>query len=281
MNIVRESHKRSTSKQRYETAKQIEVFMSDLPSSFLHKYAETKPLIAELRRLQNKAHLYGRCLKARFGGGGGNPLLREWKSKKICDFEYRWIDGDISFLQTVFAIIQNGWDYIEPELKQSIIDYPNSETALFFEVLKEEFDGEFLQKINGLKLTAKQIEADAKLVRDICNGCRAELTEQEFKQRKEQNKKKGDTLLPGSWISTIHNICVKYANHDPALKRKLEDLDRIYADLADMVAKTCREERSDNPPKLIKSVKWKDGLLYEGVKGGFRPVTNLYQSISQ
>jgi hypothetical protein len=273
--------KPNTSKQRYETAKQIEVFMSDLPSSFLHKYATTKSLIAELRRLQDKAHLYGRCLKARFGGGGGNPLLRAWKSKEICDFEYKWIDRDISFLQALFILIQNGWDYIEPELKQSIIDYPNSETKLFFEVLKEEFDGEFLQKVNGFKLTAKQIEADAKLVENICNGHRADLTEEELKQRKEQNKKKGDTLLPNTWIVTILNICWKYANHDPVLKGKLEDLDRIYAELAGMVVVTSRKERSDDPPKIIRSVKWKNGLLYEGVKGGFRPVTNLYQTISQ
>jgi hypothetical protein len=281
MNIVRKSHKPNTSKTRYETAKQIEAFISDLPSNFLHKYAKTKPLIAELRRLQNRSHLYGQCLKARFGSGGGNPLLRVWKSKKICDFEYRWIDGEISFLQALFTLIQNGWDYIEPELKQSIIDYPNSEITLFFEVLKEDFDSEFLQAVNGFKLSAKQIEADAKLVEDICNGNRANLTEQELKQRKEQNKKKGDTLLPNGWITTILNICLKYADHDPVLKSKLEDLDRIYAELADLVIKASRKERDDNPPKIIRGVKWKDELLYEGVKGGFRPVTNLYQTISQ
>lgn len=277
----RKSTRPSTSKQQREVAKQIEPFMSDLPSAFLYKYAKTQPLIVEWRRAQNKARFYGLCLKARFGGGGGNPLFRAWKNKEICDFEYKFIDADLTWLSALFTTIQSGWDYIEVELQKSFIDYPDNELSMFFEILREEFDNDFQDKVKGFKLPLKSLEADAKSVQEICSGDRPDLTENEWRAFKKEKYKSGETLSQSGWLTPVLNICWQHTEKDEVLKNKLEELDRIYGQIANMVVVAIRQERSPNPPKILHSTKWEDGILHEGVKGGYRTVTKFNQSISQ
>lgn len=222
------------------------------------------------------AQYLGKNLKARFGGGGGNPAYQAWKAGKIDELDYKFMTSIVDYHEALFALIHLGWGYIEEELR-CLDERPKSETSFYFEILREMYDGVFRQCVKGHKLTIKMYEDEAKL---FCNGVAKlastpnprwilTLTPGQRQKLKLQNARKPQSF----WLLLALRICYQNSQQDDSLKRKLRELSQKLAYTAQIMAVAAQQERSSNSPRRLKSEKWKNGHLYEGTTGGFKLVT--------
>ncbi len=250
----------------------VEEFMSQLPSEFLltdvlRVYGRVTPLVHKWLEMRGAAQDLGKNLKARFGGGGGNPAYQAWKAGKIDELDYKFLTSIVDYHEALFAVIQLGWGYIEEDLC-CLDTYPKTETAFYFEILREQYDGTFQRYLKGCKLTVKMYEDEAKL---FCTGVASlatvpdprwilKLTPEQRQKLKVQ--KTGDPKT--FWLPLALRICYQNAPTDDPLKRKLRELSQKLAYMAQLMAVAAQQERSPNPPRRLRSEKWKNGRLYEG-----------------
>jgi hypothetical protein len=266
--------------------------MSNLPSDYLKDYAKKRIkkhtpkkhqelAIRHLLKLwqeeRDHNNFLGKCLKAAFGGGGGNPALEAMNRGEISKEDYKVIYAVVAREAAMFRWMQIGWLYIERELKKIFVDeYPKSETEFFFEVLKEAMDGHFRSFIHGKKVTVSDWEKhyrELKNLRWSTPSPNSWVDEAKLKETHPSFKKVFDADGVGELplFNLAIDICHFGAKIDEPLQRALRDWSlkssEVYA-LLENYARNAREK------KTIKSQKWVNGVRYEGVKGGYRIVTD-------
>ncbi|MBW4565986.1 MAG: hypothetical protein KME32_33900 [Mojavia pulchra JT2-VF2] len=259
-------------RQRSEISKKIEDLSSRLPSTILLKYANTQHLLESWFEQRNFAIYFGKLLKAKFGGGGGNPALAAWQAGEIDEIDYKCLIYLADFYNSLFGLIQSSWQFIQLELshlsQQVATNYPGSETQYFLWLIQEEFDNHYRKSLNGYCFKIKDFEQEAKILRNTC--WKPKLDSQDIEKLKSLPCEKG---LPKSFY--LHFVLVtatKYSAIDSTLSDKLGDLNRHIARLGDLVSKACRQERKPEPPKRLISHKVEKGELFVGAKGaGWKP----------
>lgn len=241
--------------------------MASNPSTLLLKYAKTDDLIAEWLSLNNRAKYMGLCLKARFGGGGGNPSLMDWQQGRIDKSDYLIIMSLVEIYDSMFSLFQSGWAYIYEEIK-NFDQYPNNEVCFFLNVVKQEFDYEFIRAVKGYKQNFREVEEKSKTLRDIIykgNWWTEEPSSERY-------------IDYETWVSIAMNACAKHAKKDEAIKNLLDNFLHQCAKAHDLIAREAARERRSNPPRRIQSVKWENGRRYVGARGTWKlAVTEVHK----
>lgn len=278
------------SKLNKQLVAQVEPFVTQLPSNSLLEYAKTQDLIEEWLETKDYAIWLGKCLKARFGGGGGNPAKKALNAGQIDQFDYTEMLAIVEVYTIRFALVQTAWEEIQESIS-CIENSPKSETDLFLEILREAFDRLFMEVVQGCKRSASNSELLAKIARNAIwrhsgdKDWAGGLTPEEFTIVASLISKKNDF----SWGSLVDAICKEAAKEDIEIKRQLQRYNAAVGRVCDLLLQAHRRERSPNPPGKIKSKKWENGRCRLGKKGGFEPlsadspivsVTELNETIS-
>jgi len=251
-------------------AKTIKSCMSERPSERLQKYITTQDLLYEFFRQRDYYTLLGSALKARFGGGGGNPVYEYWQAGKLCKFEYELISYRVDFYNMLFGLIQISWHFIKNELdvfeKQVIDEYPQSEAEYFISLLTEQYDNRFISCIEGYEFKLTDFEKRLKTTRsiywrDIEYFLSLPISEE---QKKEKDRHK---LF---YMNFALDIAVIHSKEDEIIKNALNGIRDNILKSTEIVLKYLRQQRSGNTTKLFESYTWKDGRLYLRNQGGLK-----------
>lgn len=269
----------------------IEEFMSQLPhdeflKQCLYVYTKTHDIVAEHRRLRNQSVLLGKCLKARFGGGGGNPARQLLDAGMIDRWESEYIWALVDVYQALFNLIQIAWEDIKAELSFLSDDCPNSETDLLFKILGEHYDVKFKKCINGYTLTVTNVETAAKLTRSAVWKKQFDpnwLGEVEFSDKERLDAGLKERSKQFVWFPLILPICRESAKRDSSVKEQLRKLYQELSYFADKWAKAIHKSRHEQDPlQRFHSVRWENQILHIGCRGGgYRSFTELYTHLPE
>lgn len=265
-------------------AQQIELFTSKIPSNtaldislsksphkYILRYGDVHPLIVEWARLRKLTDLLGKTLKARFGGGGGNPALRAWKSGRIDILSYKYVTHSVNYYQDLFNVIQSGWEYIEYFFQEKDIqNYPKDERSYFLECLREDFDNRLIRCAEGQKNLIQQKEKEMKKIRNLLRDSSSGqnwIDDTQF-----LDVPQWYTFERYLWISIALMVLDTRSYEDEVLRSMLDTWKLRTSDFAKELASDLERERK-NPTKRIKSTKWEKTLLYYGASGGWNLVT--------
>lgn len=268
-------------KQNRLIVKQVDDFMSQLPSQeLLLRYFTAHYLVAEYLRLKDQSILLGKCLKARFGGGGGNPARKSLDAGTIDRYEYDLIWTLVDVYEALFNLIQTGWEDIQAALSSLSDECLSSETDLFLEILREHYDTRFRNCAEGHKLSVSNVEVAAKLTREAVWKKQFDtnwLGEVEFSDQERLEagfSKHSNNFL---WIPLVLGICRESAKKDSSVKNQLRKVYNELANFADKQATAIYKSRHESDPtQRVYSIKWENQIPYIGSKGGYRPFTELY-----
>ena len=250
-------------------SKEIENLTNNLPSKLLLKYANTQYLLDVWFQEKEFAIQFGKLLKARFGGGGGNPAFTAWQAGEINEFDYKCLSLLIDFYDSLFGLIQSSWHFIAGELQQLstqvTTNYPKSETQYFLFLIQEEFNSHYKKNVNGYVFKIKDFESESKTLRDVC--WKPNLSSQDLAILKLQHNRHKKELPTTFYLQFALITATTYSQVDSTLSDKLIELNRYLARLADLMASACRQERKPNPPKSLISHKVDKGEFFIGARG--------------
>jgi hypothetical protein len=265
------------SKRNSAIAKKVEHFMANLPSDYLWQYATTQDLINEWLALRHYSTNLGECLKARFAGGGGNPALRALQAGEIEQFDYDLVMAIVNWYESIFNLVQSGWEYIDQELSAVLEDYPSTELKMYLEILKDFADTKFQMAIKGYKISIQEEEKRVKLFCDAFNrgvSIRHEnLTVLSASHREKLLLQKSPPEAKNFWLSMVMAILFSKQKQDNSIKNLCNDYLYKMKILNELYLAGYRAERGKNKPGRFQSRQFKNGELYLGVKGGYRKFT--------
>lgn len=249
-------------------AKQIEEFMAQIPSRELKRYATTQALLAEWLKLDGQATWLGQCLKSRFGGGDGNPALRAFQAGELPEFGYEFTMSLVDCCESLFNLVQSGWEYIEQELSQVLEDCPKNELELYQRILQEQYDNSFKDCLKQQKTTVSDLEESTKLAKKAIGDSKISPTVTvEPKLQTLLNQYQGNF-----WYSLSVGICSDKAKFDRPLNRLLTEHRNKSGVVYILLEQAARHARKSSDYSQLRSVRWEDGELYEGTKGGWNLV---------
>ncbi|HYW19108.1 MAG TPA: hypothetical protein VE956_07270 [Nodularia sp. (in: cyanobacteria)] len=258
-----------TNGSRKEFAYELEGFMSRLPSDVLLQDATTQELLNEFFKQRESAVLFGKLLKARFGGGGGNIAWEVKEQGYISQVEYELLQVLVDYLDSTFTLIQSGWHFIKHDLDklaESIGEtFPKSETDYFLALLQENWDIRFRECVQGQTFKRDAFEKTTKAARAFYWS----LDSNSLATLKSQVSRDASGIRLFYFEFAFHTA-VRHCCDDETLKDKLKILINNLAKLSDLVLKACRDERKPNPPKQIISYKWENGERYTRTQGGWK-----------
>lgn len=269
------------SKQSKPIEKRIEKFMSQLPSDdFLLRYFNVHYLVAEHLRLRNQSVLLGKCLKARFGGGGGNPARKSLDAGMIDQYEYDLIWALVNVYQALFELIQMGWEDIKAELSSLSDECLSSETDLFLEILREHYDTRLRLCVEGYNLTVSNVEAASQLIKKAIGGNPLNpnwFGEIEFSDQERSAAGLSQRAKYFVWFPLILSISRECAKKDSSIQRQLGKFYQEFHCFLDKQAIAVQKSRHEpDRSQRVYSIKWENKIPYIGSKGGYRPFTELY-----
>lgn len=278
--------KRKSLKKRKTVGTAVTKTMEALPSTYLLQYASTQDLLMEWLRLRDSAINYGDCIRARFIGGG-NPALRAFKAGEIDKIDYEVAMAITDWYESIFNLIQGGWEYIEESLvefsRHVLIKFPATDTELYLEVLKELWDAKFIQCINGTKFSVQQVEKSCRSFASASGagiqlGDSPKVIQLRNCDREKLKSMQGADPRIIPWLATIIGICTEKAESegDEPLLRLCRNYFRNMQFFHDKLAHVLSIDRKKNTGKFT-SYQWENGLKRSGTKGGF---TYLHQSKS-
>lgn len=244
----------------------LDIALSKSPQKYILKYGNAHPLIIEWVHLRKISCLVGKTLKARFGGGGGNPALRAKESGRIDEISYSCLIYSVNYYDDLFAVIQTGWEYIKFFLKEvGIQDYPKDECEYFLKVLCEDFDNRLLRFAEGDKAVMQHKERQMRKIRNLLWATPLDkwINDSSFPEPPQWC-----SFKRYFWLGTAFMVLDICSKEDDVLLSMLNRLRHTTANFADELARILERERK-NPTGRIKSLNWENTLLYHGAKGGW------------
>lgn len=254
----------------------IEERMANLPNQkILARYQNAHAnLIDEFFRLRYQSSLLGKCLKARFGGGGGNPCDEPLQKGFIDKYQYELIWGLTGAYQSIFTLIQMNWSAIEAAMLLFEDGY-NSESELFFAVLAEHYDNRLIACKDGYTFTPTHAKNTAKLLRKKTSQLTIDAVTKELPI---DRKKCGLTSNQKHfWLPFVLSIATENLKNNPSLQSDYKDCFKKLSHFADIQERWASQHRSDR----ASAVRWRNGQLAIGVSGGYKSVTELYETFSE
>lgn len=257
---------------KHQLAK-VEKLTQKLPTEdILSKYQKMhEDLITQFFVLRNQSTLLGKCLKARFGGGGGNPAQTALDKGEIHEYDYQVIWALVDCYQSIFTLIQMNWKSISQLLK----DEPclESEVSLFLEILREHYDGQFKRCADSYNFTSEHAKLQSKILKKM-NGALATgapLVEMTPQERKKAGLPKETNYF--FWLPLVLQIALDNSNKNPHMKRYYNKCWEELSRLADIHEHWTNQHRGE---ERANAVKWKNGEFFVGTKGGYKPTPLTY-----
>jgi hypothetical protein len=257
--------------QRDRLVAEIEKKMASLPNKqILARYQNAHAnLVDEFYRLRHQSILLGKCLKARFGGGGGNPCDDPLRKGLIDKYHYELIWGLTDAYQSIFTLIQMNWSAIKPAML-ILEDGCNSESELFFAILTEHYDMRLISCKDGFSFTPAHAKNTATALRKktsqlIIDTLADELSVDKKKCGLMSNRKH-------FWLLFVLSIAKENLTSNSFLSSYYKNCWKELSRLADIHERWSSQHRNDR----ASAVRWKNGELAIGVRGGYRSVTELY-----
>jgi len=257
-------------------------FASQIPDIILlMQYQKLhQELIFQFFILRNDSQLLGLSLNARFGGGGGNPLLEPLKKGEIDEYKYQIIWALVDCYQSLFTLIQMNWEILEvqlPEYGEDLIDLNSLENAktLFLRLLKEYYDDSFRRCAeDGYTFTPSHANERAEIMRRMVGAIDTGVELNPISQKIRQ--KAGLPTHAHKYFFLFHavlGICseVKITHH------YYQNLWLSLSRLTEIHEYWSSQHRGET---RARAVKWENGRMFVGVKGGYKPVTQLYTTFS-
>ena len=257
---------------------------SKLPTAdLLEQYKQVhQDLVIQFFVSRNQSQLLGQSLKARFGGGGGNPPQKSLDNGEIDEYECEVIWAMVDCYQSIFTLLQMNWEAIKKYLPKYIGDYLNavslvSETNLFFELLREHYDDNFKRCADGWNFTPSQAKHRAEILYRTVEAIdkNKELIPIGAKDRQKaglSNKHRYFFLF-----SSVLNICKEEVKKGNQASIYYENIWRTLARLSEVHKCWSSQHRGES---RARAVKWDKGKFLIGTKGGYTSVTKLNQSFS-
>ena len=274
-------------KKRKVIGNEVLEVMESLPSDYFLQYILTQDLLNKWFDLRHDAINFGACLKARFVGGG-NPALRAFKAGEIDKIDYEIAMAIVDWYESIFNLIQGGWEYIEEVLteysKHILIPFPATDTEMYLEIIKELWNAKFISCVKGYKFSVQPKEKSCRLFASISgsgiqlDGSPKVLQLQDCDLERLKFVQGEDPRLTPLLLSVV-NICVKKAESegDDPLLRLCREYFRKMQHFHDKFAQAMSVSRKKKTGKF-NSYLWENGVKRSGTKGGF---TYLNQSKSQ
>lgn len=250
-------------------AKRVRSVCRKLPDRKLRQLVSTQDQLREWTRIKKNALLLGKCLKARFGGGGGNPII---DIKESDEYAYRYTWAAVDYFDSLFSLIQTSFPYIDKELGKILLEWSTllgcdqSEAGLFWRVLGEWFNSEFKRCLRpNYTASIPKLEKVYKSIRDA----RWEPLPETFECDEETLQQIGDPKTLAPTLYTLLAICREC--NDEEVKKRLSEFYRSVCSLARVQTDAIYKARH-NPEKYgrIASYRWQNNELYVGTKGGYR-----------
>ncbi|NES18143.1 MAG: hypothetical protein F6K41_04255 [Symploca sp. SIO3E6] len=257
----------STDKEKL--AGEIDSFCQKLPTHRIWKrYRRSHDLTIKYWMLKGDAQLLGKSLKARFAGGGGNPLRRAENQGKINDFERSLFETQTNVFEAIFALVQVSWEDIKAFTEDISDPCLETERHLFLEIFKEHFDGQLIRAAEGYKFSTKNAIERAKLLRSqmriyVSQGEEKPLTP---KQRHRAGLKTGNDFY---WLPFLLGITKSLAKHDSSIKEHYHNVWQQLSNFANVQEEAVLKNKRVSPKCKVKGIKWEDGQFYTGTRGGY------------
>lgn len=254
----------------------IEEKMANLPNQkILARYQNAHAnLIDEFFRLRYQSILLGKSLKARFGGGGGNPCDAPLQQGLIDRYQYELILGLTDVYRSIFDLIQTNWSAIKPTML-ILEDGCNSESELFFAILAEHYDMRLMGCKDGYSLTPTHAKNTAAKLRKKTSQLIIDILADELPV----DRKKCGSISNRKhfWLPLALSIAKENLKSNPSLHSYYRNCWKELSRFANIHERWASQHRSDR----ASAVRWKNGELAIGVPGGYKPVTELYETFSE
>lgn len=156
--------------QQRQFSRKVGQKLSRLPASEYLKRASTAALKSEFFRQRQFCTLLGQSLRAKFGGGGGNPVLMAYEQGEITKEFYQLLNEFSTCLQDLFVLFQIGWPYLEKGFSL-LDDAPTCERQLFMRVLEDIFNPMYQRCLKGYKQTVSKQEQFTRLGMESFRTC--------------------------------------------------------------------------------------------------------------
>jgi len=251
----------------------LHTVISQISKKNLDKYGHNHPLMIEWVQRRELALLRGIAIKSRFehnkDGAKEDPILLAHEIGEIDTHTYESLVYEIDFWESIFDVIEVGWQYLEYEFNQVLgNDYPPNECDFVLKCMEEFYDEDYYKCFVGYKKTIREIEDQSKKLRNFC----WQPTEKGGwlnKTKWEATEEKNGCI----WMKFAFNVFDKYSKQDTLLLEQLNNFKKNIGRMSDLQAKQATKERGKNPPRRYVSRKWKKGIYYIGTTGGFKPCT--------
>lgn len=270
-----ENEQSEAMKRKQSITNKIEAFTSQLPrEDLLERYKKTHDLVAEHLYLRGQAILLGMCLKARFGGSGGNPAKKALQHEFIDWYEYSLIWSLVDVYQSIFNLIQIAWEEIQGDCAVVCDPCLSSETELFLEILGEHYDSKFKQAAKGYKLTPKNVLNTAKAARETVSHrvVKADLPITELSEQERLECGLPQRTTEFLWLPLVLQICEKNSRKDLVIAEQYKKAWKELSRFADTQEKAVLKSKIEtDPSQRVYGRKFQDGTHYRGAKGGYKP----------
>lgn len=258
------------SKLNKKTATKIQKYTKSLPTDeLLKKYFQVQDLAIQFLVLRKRSTILGECFKARFGGGGGNPADDALARGDVDEYERDVIWALVDVFQSIFTLIQMNWNSIKAENSSISEPFLSSETNLFLQILREHYDGEFMQCVDGYSFTPTQVKERAKNLRqqtDVVNLPKSVQAGMDMSQREKCGLSDRNKYF--YWLNRVLDISQERAKKDKTYKKYLLDFHVNVSRVADIHEYWGSQHRLQ--PDRARAVKWKNKKKSVGCKGGYQ-----------
>lgn len=263
------------SKEKLNKIKQVEMFMSQIPSRSLLEYAKTPDMFLLWLTLNERCKRLGKRLKERLAYWSEPDYWSLASEQTGNEFNETIEQAITDYNVALFELIQIGLPIIcekrselfceHLELEASIFN--NSEAALFFKILQERYDSMFRACLLGFKLSlSKDLQEVIQRQFDFVSSnvdnpdwC-SKFTPELLYEMTNAITDTGIKIQGFPLLSTFIHICQDKAKENQELRDKLKEFRQLEADGYKLFKRTGRKWRS---------YKFKDGWMYQGVRGGF------------
>lgn len=266
--------KRSLKRSKKLLCNSIKPAVEGMPSEALFFYVQTNDLLQEWLKTKYDALLFGDSLRARFGGGGGNPAKQALKDGYFDRQGYELHMASVSLSQAEFTLYQVAWEEISEAFNNlKDVPTPKSEVELFLGELRRMYDDSFFSAVKNRKDSLKELECFTQTLRNILSRHQheqkwiGELSEQEKANIRKYYERFGKQKKGLIWRDIALEVCYDSAKNDNVIRRHLK---LYYAELqhvTSIVVRICQYQRKS--PRTRYSNKWEDGDFYLRLSKGY------------
>lgn len=242
-----------------EQVSRVQRRLNRLPSRKLFKLAKTTDLERQWIRFADNAQLMGKVFTMRFARQGDDPIsfLLETPSGKL-QYEILWERAEA--WDRLYVMLQVAGSPLRKALTDCGYHF-DSVFSLFLAILSERYDHAFLKHVQGFKSPAKKLEPFLRDSRD----CHRKRATPEAVERTKSFIRDQLGRMDLELNSLVMAVIEEERKNNPVLNNRKREYEQKTAHVSDLISKQVGNRRRAG---TLKSVQWRNGVHYVGVRGG-------------